>query len=128
VYERIGGYAHQEFKFCCDYEFILRLGREGCKVGHVPALLVDFRFHDGGLSGDLRVDRSMRLETARIRRKYGCPGGLWGGVLAQCHRAKRQIQKLRHRGACDLISGRSLLKKHLREKAGVSSRTTIDGR
>lgn len=127
VYQRIGGYNRQEFKLCCDYEFILRLGREGCTVGHVPALLVNFRFHDGGLSGDARVDRSMRLETARIREKYGYPGGVWGGILAHCHRAKRQLQKLRYRGACDLVSGRWLLRKHNREKTRAASNHTMDG-
>lgn len=128
VYERIGGYKHQDLKYCCDFEFILRLGREGCVVGHVRAYLVNFRFHAGGLSGDRELEQRMRQETLRIREQYGFPGGLWGGILANGYRAKRQLQKLRYRGACDLISGRSLLKKHLREKAGVSSRTTIDGR
>jgi glycosyltransferase involved in cell wall biosynthesis len=123
VYDRIGGYNHKEFKYCCDYEFIVRLGSEGCAVGHVAALLVNFRFHDGGLSGDLEVDRSIRLETVRIRKKYGFPGGIRGGILGRFYQAKRQFQKLRCRGKCDLVSGRWLLRKHRHEHAPITTNT-----
>lgn len=126
VYERIGGYSLQDLKYCCDFEFILRLGREGCTVGHVRAYLVNFRFHAGGMSGDSELDRKMRLEALRIREKYGFPGGAWGSILANSYRAKRQLQKLRFRGTCDLISGRSLLRKHQGKKPGVASGKKID--
>ena len=55
VYERLGGYRHKEFLNSADYEFKLRLGRAGCQVGHVPELLVDYRYHAQGQSADLRI-------------------------------------------------------------------------
>lgn len=126
VYERIGGYNDREFKLCCDYEFIVRLGREGVTVGHVPALLVNFRFHRGGISSNLRVEQTQKLEGVQIREKYGCPAGLPGRVLSLLYRAKRQYQKLRYRGKCDLVSGRKLLRQHMREKTTFSSNTGLD--
>ena len=126
VYQRLGGYRHKDFKNGCDYEFILRLGKEGCKVGHVPALLVDYRFHEMGQSADMRVMRNMQKESLDIRKEHGFPGGAWGSVLANCYRAKRQFQKLYYRGSCDVISGRWLLKKHMRERARFSSNSGVD--
>jgi hypothetical protein len=41
--------------------------------------------------------------------------------LSHYHRAKRQLQKLRYRGKCDLISGRWHLRRHMREKTDFSS-------
>jgi GT2 family glycosyltransferase len=39
VYERLGGYRHKEFLNSADYEFKLRLGRAGCRIGHLSELL-----------------------------------------------------------------------------------------
>jgi glycosyltransferase involved in cell wall biosynthesis len=126
VYERLGGYRHKDFKNACDYEFILRLGREGCRVGHVPALLVDYRFHEMGQSADVRIMRNMQRESLLVRKEHGVPGGAWGRVLSNCYRAKRQFQKLLHRGKCDLIPGRWLLRKHMHERGRFSSNIGID--
>ena len=126
VYQRLGGYRHKDFKNACDYEFILRLGKEKCVVGHVPALLVDYRFHEMGQSADVRVMRNMQKESLIVRKEHGFPGGAWGGVLANFYRAKRQFQKLYYRGRCDMISGRWLLKKHMRERARFSSNSGVD--
>ena len=126
VYQRIGTYNNRDFKLCCDYEFIVRLGREGVAVGHVAALLVNFRFHHGGISSNLRVEQVQKLEGIRLREKYGCPAGWPGRVLSLFHRAKRQYQKVRYRGKCDLVSGRRLLSKHMREKSGFSSNIGLD--
>lgn len=126
VYDRLGGYRHKDFKNVCDYEFILRLGREGCRVGHVRALLVDYRFHEMGQSADVRVKRNMQKESLQIRKEHGFPGGAWGRVLANCYRAKRQWQKLYHRGKCNIIPGRWLLRKHMHERARFSSNSGVD--
>jgi GT2 family glycosyltransferase len=126
VYERLGGYRHKEYKNGCDYDFILRLGRAGCRVGHVRALLVDYRFHEMGQSADARVMRNMHEESLRIRREHGFPGGAWGSLLAHCHRAKRQLQKLIYRGKCDVVPGRWLLNKHMHQRARFSSNSGVD--
>lgn len=34
--------GYKEFLNAADYEFKLRLGRSGCRVGHVPEFLVDY--------------------------------------------------------------------------------------
>ena len=126
VYDRLGGYRHKDFKNACDYDFVLRLGRQGCKVGHVPALLVDYRFHEMGQSADLRVMRNTQKEALQIRQEHGVPGGAWGRALSHCYRAKRQLQKLYHRGKCDIIPGRWLLRKHMHARGRFSSNIGID--
>jgi glycosyltransferase involved in cell wall biosynthesis len=126
VYERLGGYRNKEFLNSADYEFKLRLGRAGCRVGHVPELLVDYRYHTQGQSADLRIIRNMIQEAIVIRREHGNPGGWRGACLRVVFKAKRQFQKLRVRHKCDLIPGTWLLKSHLREKTDFSSNAGLD--
>ncbi|MCX6893450.1 MAG: glycosyltransferase family 2 protein [Verrucomicrobiota bacterium] len=126
AYLRIGGYRYKDFKNCCDYEFVMRLIRERCRVGHIPVYIVDYRYHEHGQSADLRVRANMARESELIRKEYGLPGGFLGDVLRVYARLKRQAQKLLIRGKCDLIPGGLLLKKHLREKTTFSSNIGVD--
>jgi glycosyltransferase involved in cell wall biosynthesis len=126
IYAKIGGYRHKEFSNSADYEFKLRLGRTGCRVGHVRALLVNYRYHSQGQSADLRITRNMMAETARIRREYGNPGGWSGKCLQVAFKAKRQAQKLLRRGRCDLVPGTWHLKSHMQEKTTFSSNAGLD--
>jgi glycosyltransferase involved in cell wall biosynthesis len=126
VYQRLGDYRYQEFSNSTDYEFKLRLGRAGCRVGHLPALLVDYRYHARGQSADRRIIRNMIEEAVRIRREYGNPGGWRGWCLRPLFKAKRQAQKLLLRGKFDLIPGTWHLKSHLREKTEFSSNAGLD--
>lgn len=121
AYARLGGYRHKEFLGSADLEFKLRLGREQCRVGHVPQFLVDYRYHLHGQSADRRMIRSRIQEAVVIRREYGNPGGFRGRLLQILYKAKRQLQKLRYRGHCDLIPGTWKLRPHLREQTKFSS-------
>ena len=121
VHDRLGLYRHTEFLNSCDYDFILRMGRAGCQIGHVPRFLVDYRYHDNGQSADLRVTRNMRRESWIIRQAHAVPGGLRGQLVQCYYRAKRQWQKLRYRGTCDVISGKWILRKHMRAETNFSS-------
>jgi glycosyltransferase involved in cell wall biosynthesis len=121
VYDRIGTYHHKEFLNGCDYEFLLRLGREKCRVGHVPEFLIDYRYHDFGQSADLRIAENMMREGLRLRQAYGAPSGFPGKVLSHLFRMKRQFQKLIYTGKCDLIPGNWLLRKHMRKKTQFST-------
>jgi hypothetical protein len=51
----VGGYRYKEFKNCCDYEYVMRLIRANCRVGHIPVYIVNYRYHEHGQSADLRV-------------------------------------------------------------------------
>ena len=126
VYEKLGAYRHTEFRNSADYEFKLRLGRSGCRVGHVPMLMVDYRYHDHGQSADKRIIRNMLRETALIRGEHGNSGGLRGQVLTILYKAKRQGQKLLIRKRCDLIPGTWRLKAHLKDKTDFSSNAGLD--
>jgi len=126
VYLRLGGYRYKEFKNCCDYEYVMRLIRARCRVGHIPVYIVNYRYHDHGQSADLRVRANMAKESAAIRKEYGVPGGSLGKALGVYARAKRQAEKLLLRGKCDLMPGNKLLKKHLREKTTFSSNIGVD--
>jgi glycosyltransferase involved in cell wall biosynthesis len=126
VHDRFGLYRHKEFLNCCDYDFILRLGKGKCRIGHVGRALVNYRYHDHGQSADLRITRNMAQEARIIRRAHGVPEGLWGTVLRACFRGKRQLQKLVYRGKCDLVPGTWLLRKHMRTKTTFSSNIGLD--
>jgi len=126
AYLRLGGYRYHEFKNCCDYEYVMRLIRANCLIGHIPVFIVNYRYHEHGQSADLRVRANMARESALIRKEYGVPGGLLGKALVTYARLKRQVEKLFILGKCDLRSGNLLLKKHLREKTSFSSNIGVD--
>ena len=121
AHDRLGLYRHKEFLNCCDYEFILRLGRARCKVGHLRRLLINYRYHEHGQSADLRVTTNMLRESLLIMKEYGRPAGWRGKLYGQLYRVKRQLQKLVHRGRCDLIPGHWILRKHMKRKTSFTS-------
>ena len=126
TYQRLGAYRYKKFKNCCDYEFILRMGREKCIVGHVPKLLVRYRIHSNGQSADLRIVQNMNLESAALRKEHGKPDGALGKVIETVFRAKRQLQKLWYRGKCDLVRGSWRSRKLMQEKTNFSSNIGLD--
>lgn len=126
VYDRIGTYRYEKFLNCCDVDFILRLGQHGCRVGHIPHALANYRLHEHGQSADRRVSSNMRKEYLAIRKEHGFPGGITGKFLELFARAKRQFQKLFYLGKPDLISGKWFLRKHLRDRTTFSSNIGID--
>ena len=125
LHDRLGLYRYKEFFNCCDWDFILTLGRERCRIGQVPAFLINYRYHEHGQSADLRVTRNMARESALILKGHGVPDGWRGAMLRVYYRSKRQAQKLRFRGKCDLIPGSWILKKHMREKTSFTSNVDI---
>jgi len=126
IYNRIGNYRQKDFRNSADYEFKLRLGRERCRVGHVKQFLVNYRYHTHGQSADLRITRNMIREAEIIKHEHGHPGGLTGRALKILYKAKRQLQKLRHRGHCDLVPGTWKLRPHMREQTEFSSNSGLD--
>ena len=126
VYTKIGAFRYKELKNCADYDFVLRLGRERCRIGHLPELIVDYRWHALGQSADVRIQQNMQRESALILREHGVPPGLRGKVLRVLARGRRQFQKLRHRGRCDIVPGKWKLRKHMHEKTTFSSNIGLD--
>jgi glycosyltransferase involved in cell wall biosynthesis len=126
IYNRIGAFRYTELKNCADYDFILRLGREKCRIGHIPELLVDYRWHALGQSADIRIQKNMLRESTLIRREHGAPDGFRGQIFRAIARGRRQFQKLRHRGRCDLLPGSWTLRKHMHEKTTFSSNIGLD--
>jgi glycosyltransferase involved in cell wall biosynthesis len=126
VYLRLGGYRYKDFKNCCDYEYVMRLIRANCRIGHIPVYVVNYRYHDHGQSADVRVIANMAKESALIRQEYGVPGGLAGKALQIYARIKRQAEKLLLLGKCDLVPGAVRLKKHLRARTSFSSNIGVD--
>jgi glycosyltransferase involved in cell wall biosynthesis len=121
LHNRIGLYRHKDFINSADYEFILRMGKEGAKVGHIPEYLVRFRIHDFGMTADDRVRRNIQREVEIIGKEHGRPAGVPGRVLRALTRGKRQLQKLAHRGKVDLVPGGIKLKKYVKAKTSISS-------
>ncbi len=126
TYDRLGLLRHKDFKNACDMEFLIRMAQAKCPVGHIREYVVRYRYHQYGQSADKRVVVNMAKETARIRQEYGVPGGLLGRMLCHYARAKRQVQKLVLLGKCDLVPGRWLLRKHMRERTEFSSNIQVD--
>jgi glycosyltransferase involved in cell wall biosynthesis len=126
VYLRLGGYRYKDFKNCCDYEYVMRLIQNRCRIGHIPVYIVNYRYHEHGQSADMRVRANMAKEEVAIRKEYGVPVGFAGEVLRAYARLKRQLEKLFLLGKCDVIPGGVLLKRHLREKTSFSSNIGVD--
>lgn len=126
VYERLGAYRHEEFLNSADYEFILRLGREGCRIGHIAEYLIDYRYHEFGQSADRRITQNMAREGAIILKEHQVPDGVAKPVLRFAYRLKRQWQKLVYLGKCDLLPGTWFLRKHMRSKTTFSSNVGLD--
>jgi glycosyltransferase involved in cell wall biosynthesis len=126
VYERIGNYRQQDFLSAADYEFKLRMGKLGCRIGHLPEYVVNYRYHSRGMSADKRMLRITDHEMAAIRREYGNAGGWRGKLLSVCFKAKRQFQKLCRRGKVDLIPGTWILRRHYVDKAQIPFNSGVD--
>ncbi len=123
---KLGGFRYQVLKNSADFDFMLRLGREKCRIGHLPELLVDYRWHAQGQSADMRIQRNMLRENAIILSEHGVPDGARGTLLKAIARGRRQFQKLRYRGKCDLVPGNWALRKHMHEKTTFSSNIGLD--
>jgi len=121
LHERIGVYRHKEFINSADYEFILRMGKLGAPVGHIPEYLVRFRIHDFGMTADERVRRNIERETKIICAEHGRPDGAQGKALRGIMRAKRQLQKLAKRGTIDVVPGGKKLQKYMKAKTSITS-------
>lgn len=126
VYETLGAYRYKDFLNSADYELILRLGRAGCKIGHVPEYLVTYRYHQHGQSADLRVTRNMARENVRIREEYGCPPDSFDPARRVLGRALRQLEKLLVRGKCDLFPASWTLRKHMQAATSFNSNLDFD--
>jgi len=126
AHDRLGLYRHNEFKNACDLDFILRLGRARCRVGHLPRYLVRYRWHNYGQSADLRISRNMAREAAVLCREHGRPEGWRGMCLQVCFRLKRQMQKFVVRRKVDLIPGTWKLRPHMKAKTEFSSNCGLD--
>ena len=126
IYDRIGAYQFDKFLNCCDVDFILRLGKQGCRVGHIPDYLVRYRFHERGQSADKRVAENTRREYLQLRKDHGFPEGVRGKFLELYARGKRQLQKLFKRGKLDVVPGKWILRKHMKEKTTFSSNIGVD--
>jgi glycosyltransferase involved in cell wall biosynthesis len=126
TYDRLGLLRHKDFKNACDMEFLTRMAHARCRIGHIREYVVLYRYHQFGQSADKRIVANMARETACIRREYGVPGGMVGRLLGFYARVKRQAEKLVLLGKCDLIPGRWILRKHMREKTEFSSNIHLD--
>ncbi|MBI3879211.1 MAG: glycosyltransferase [Verrucomicrobia bacterium] len=126
LHDRHGYYRHKDLKNTCDLDFILRIGKAGAKIGHVREYLINYRYHQHGQSADKRITANMRREDLLVRGALGAPTGWRGKVLRFIYRAKRQAQKLVHRGKIDLVPGTWKLRKHMQEKTEFSSNIGLD--
>lgn len=126
TYDRLGLLRHKDFKNCCDFEFLMRMAHNGCKIGSIHDYVVRYRYHQHGQSADQRIIQNMQRESVQIRREYGMPLGWVGYLLGKYARIKRQVEKILVLGKCDLIPGSWHLKKHLRPKTDFSSNIGLD--
>ena len=121
AHDRLGLYRHKDYLNVCDGDFMMRLGRAGCPIGHVPALLVNYRYHQHGQSADLRVTRNMAREWKLIRQEHGVTFGFWGKLRGVFYRGKRQWQKFILRGKFDLVPGKWKLRRVMQAQTSFTS-------
>jgi len=121
VHDRLGLYQYKKFINGCDFAFMMELGRSRCRMGHVNALLVNYRYHEYGQSADQRVVTNTKREVDRICEEHGAGSGALGQAQRAVYRAKRQLQKLVYRGKVDLRPGHWVLKKHIKGSTSFTS-------
>lgn len=121
THDRLGLFRYKDYLNVCDGEFILRLGKAACCVGHINYLVVNYRYHQAGQSADMRVARNNAREWRLIREEYGARFDLPGRCVSFYYRAKRQWQKLLHRGKIDLVPGTWKLRKIMVEQTNFKS-------
>lgn len=126
TYNRLGGLRYKDFKNCCDFEFMVRMAKNQCRVGHIREYIVRYRYHEFGQSADRRITSNMQREVLAICKEYGRPGGLLGWLLLRYARIKRQVEKLVVLGKCDLVPGRWYLRRHMRSRTQFSSNLGLD--
>ncbi len=126
TYARLGGLRYKDFKNCCDYEFMMRMAKNNCQVGHIREYVVRYRYHQFGQSADSRVTANMKREVSAICTEYGTPRGVLGRLLLNYARLKRQAQKLVMLGKCDLVPGRWRLRRHMKSRTEFSSNIGLD--
>lgn len=126
TYDKLGLLRHKDFKNCCDFEFLVRLAQNHCRVGHIREYVVRYRYHQFGQSADKRIVANMQRECLAIQKEYGVPIGFVGSLLNKYGRAKRQLQKLFMLGKVDLVPGTVLLARHMRDKTTFSSNIGLD--
>ena len=73
VYDRLGAYQYEKFLNCCDVDFILRLGKAGMRIGHIPHALANYRLHEHGQSADRRVAENMDSRISRDSQRTRFP-------------------------------------------------------
>jgi glycosyltransferase involved in cell wall biosynthesis len=127
TYERVGSYDHEKYLNCCDVDLILRLGKSGCRIGHIPEFVANYRLHQHGQSADVRVSRNMQKEYLAIKTEHGLPENkLLAKMLEIYARLRRQLQKLIYRGKIDIVPGKWLLRPHMRDQTTFSSNIGVD--
>lgn len=126
VFLRLGGFDHRKFRSSADYDLILRLGRNGYMVGHLPRLLANYRIHDFGQTADRRIQLNTRRENAVLQREHGLKQGPVGWFQRIYGRLRRQGQKLVMRKKVDVIPGTFYLRKYLKNKTHFSSNIGLD--
>jgi glycosyltransferase involved in cell wall biosynthesis len=126
TYERLGGLRYTDFKNCCDVEYMMRMAKNHCRVGHIREFVVRYRYHQFGQSADSRIVANMKREVSAICKEYGTPRGVLGKLLQYYARFKRQVEKLLLLGKCDLVPGRWYLRRHMRSRTEFTSNIGLD--
>jgi glycosyltransferase involved in cell wall biosynthesis len=126
VYQRLGAYRHQLFKNAADYDFMLRMGRGGMRIGKLPEFFINYRYHEFGQSIDLRIKANTQRESAVVQREHGKPDGMLGAAAFVYGHARRQFQKLVTRGTVDLMPGPLIMRRRMVSKAKFSSNAGLD--
>ena len=109
-----GHYLNENFGYCMDTEYYIRLSSEGKRFVYFPKILANFRLHDEsisqrelgvqGIDGLLRRERQLSEHRA-VMKLYGAPvfkdvllDGLSNGILHHFYRVIRGVQRWRYRG------------------------------
>ena len=73
------------------------------------------------MTADDRVRKNIKREVGIISAEHNRPEGFRGKALRNFMRAKRQFQKLTHRGKIDLVSGEVKLRKYVKAKTNIET-------
>lgn len=90
-----------DYKVCMDWEFYLRLLREGCRFSYIPEVLASFRWHGENTSRvhlNRGIEEGLQLQREHLREK-GLPDWLGSRPVTRVMRRVMQVWRVGRRVA-----------------------------
>ena len=86
-----------DYRVCMDFEYFVRLANAGCRFHYLPRFIAAFRWHGNNISLSQADRRAQERRQVQLRFGVGQHSDSTFKLLADAHRAKRVMRKIRQR-------------------------------